>query len=448
MRALPTGVVTFLLTDIEGSTRLWEAEHDAMAEALVRHDSIVNACVRRLNGHVVKSKGEGDSVFAVFRYARDAVNAALVLQCALAAEHWTTSRPIRVRMAIHTGQVELRGGDYYGPTVNRCARLRALARGGQVLISGAAARLTEGQLPPDASLTDLGSHTLKDLSAPERVWQLAHPRLASGGDAAAIQPVVQVTVPGSASRAYYLTDHLNHDAEGLTWSERVTRTTSSVAADGSEGRFRCFATPLLAGLLNTLEHGYRNPRLWEAVVESDDPPGSAILMCQQVTIRRQATLPALTGLHVARFAVLCARTACENTRYEEDFDTWASGWLAGDDSSGTVARELAESLERDARPGYEPDLLTLPLPLMLANAARAAMHASKLPWLVGRARDAENSRALACASEAVHTALRMTQLDLGALADQAMPRASATAVAPMRVSAPLPTNRILRALPT
>src|SRR5690242_10706264 len=147
-----------------------------MRQALARHDAIVNACVRRQQGHVVKSKGEGDSVFAVFPHARDAVTAALVIQCALGVERWQTSTPIRVRMAIHTGQIELRDGDYYGPTVNRCARLRALAKGGQVLISSASARLSQGQLPPGASLKDLGSHMLKDLSTPERVWQLAHPR--------------------------------------------------------------------------------------------------------------------------------------------------------------------------------------------------------------------------------------------------------------------------------
>ncbi|TMF03616.1 MAG: adenylate/guanylate cyclase domain-containing protein [Chloroflexi bacterium] len=168
-RALPTGVVTFLLTDIQGSTRLWEHEPDSMRAALVRHDAIVFACVRRLNGHVIKSKGEGDSVFAVFRHVRDAVAAAIVLQCALSAERWVTSAPIRVRMAIHTGQIELRDGDYYGPTVNRCARLRALAEGGQVLLSGVTAQIVRAQLPAGASLTDLGTRQLKDISAPEHV---------------------------------------------------------------------------------------------------------------------------------------------------------------------------------------------------------------------------------------------------------------------------------------
>jgi hypothetical protein len=246
-----------------------------------------------------------------------------------------------------------------------------------------------------------------------------------------------------------LTDHLNHDASGREWGERVTHTSYGVDADGTDTRIRCFASPLLAALLNGLERTYRIPRLWEASVETDAAADSAIVLCSKVTITRQATLPTLSGMHYARFAVLAAQSACEGTRYEEDFVGWAGGWLTGEDSSGAVARELAEGLERDARPGQDPELLTLPLPLMLANAARAAMHASKLSWLVGRARDEESARALACAGEAVRTALRMRQLDLGGLALEAAPRPSSTRpVTPLRVASPLATDRILRALPT
>src|SRR4051812_10201910 len=197
-----------------------------MREALVRHDALVLAYVRRLNGHVVKSKGEGDSVFAVFRHARDAVAAALVLQCALTAERWATSTPIRVRMAIHTGQVELRDGDYYGPTVNRCARLRALAKGGQVLVSGVTAQLTQAQLPPGASLKDLGTQQLKDLSAPERVWQLSHPRLNS---VSATESRTAVAGGQQRKKAYKLTDHMNCTRDGLEWGERVTHDASGMA---------------------------------------------------------------------------------------------------------------------------------------------------------------------------------------------------------------------------
>src|SRR6266566_5905139 len=185
--ALPNGVVTFLMSDVEGSTRLWERDPEAMRQALQRHDTVLAACIQRYDGHVVKSRGEGDSIFAVFRHVRDAVSAALISECALAVEHWSTTTPLRVRMAIHTGQIELRDGDYYGPTVNRCARLRAMATGGQVLLSGVAAQLTQRQLPGGASLKDLGTHSLKDLAALERVWQLVHPKMPSTSEAASVE---------------------------------------------------------------------------------------------------------------------------------------------------------------------------------------------------------------------------------------------------------------------
>src|SRR4030081_1752400 len=190
-RALPNGGVTFLMTDVEGSTRLWERDPEATRQAPQRHDTVLAACIQRFNGHVVKSRGEGDSIFAVFRHVRDAVSAALIAQCALAVERWATATPLRVRMAIHTGQIELREGDYYGPTVNRCARLRALANGGQVLLSGVTAKLSQGQLPGGASLSDLGTHPLKDLAAPERIWQLSHPQM----------PAVMEAAPGDTQGA-------------------------------------------------------------------------------------------------------------------------------------------------------------------------------------------------------------------------------------------------------
>jgi class 3 adenylate cyclase len=437
--ALPTGVVTFLLTDIEGSTRLWEREPDAMREALVRHDALVLAYVRRLNGHVVKSKGEGDSVFAVFRHARDAVAAALVLQCALTAERWATSTPIRVRMAIHTGQIQLRDGDYYGPTVNRCARLRALAKGGQVLLSGVVAQLTRDQLPSGASLQDLGTQQLKDLSAPERVWQLTHPKLAAD----AIQ-VVRTPI-AATQRVYKLTDHLNRTPDGRQWGEQVKHTATGLSPEDNDGTIRCYGSPSVAALLNPLYERFHLPRLWEATVDPEPGPGEAVVDCHEVTTTRQAPLPNLTAQHHARFAVLCARAAYAGGAREAQFNAWADGWLAGHDSSGVDARALADELEAEAHRGVS---LTHPEELMAANAARAAAQASKLSWLAGRARDQENTRAIELASEAVRTALRITRLDLLALAEQASPR-PVSPVPPLRGSAwPVTRNRILRALPT
>ncbi|MDQ3928632.1 MAG: tetratricopeptide repeat protein [Chloroflexota bacterium] len=169
---LPTGTVTFLFTDIESSTALWETDPAAMRAALQRHDALVEATVARHHGTLVRPRGEGDSRFAVFARATDAVGAAAALQQALAAEPWSTPSPLRVRMALHTGEVDLREGDYYGSAVNRCARLRGVAHGRQTLISLATQELVRDQLPPGVELRDLGAHRLKDLQRPERLFQL------------------------------------------------------------------------------------------------------------------------------------------------------------------------------------------------------------------------------------------------------------------------------------
>jgi predicted ATPase/class 3 adenylate cyclase len=165
------GTITFLLTDIEGSTRNWEAGEAEMRQALARHDALLARIIDEHRGQVLTERGEGDSFFALFPVASDAVAAALDLQRALAREAWPERAPIRVRIAIHTGEA---GPDHRGPEVNRCARLRGIAHGGQVLLSAPTATLVRGRLPAGASLEDLGPHRLRDLAIPERVFQLAH----------------------------------------------------------------------------------------------------------------------------------------------------------------------------------------------------------------------------------------------------------------------------------
>ena len=172
MLKLPTGTVTFLFTDVEGSTAHWEQHRDAMRQALMRHDALVEQVVAEHDGHVVRPRGEGDSRFAVFARATDAIAAAATLQQALYAEQWPTPTPLRVRMAVHTGEADLREGDYYGSAVNRCARLRAVAHGGQTLLSLATEQMVRGQLTRGMDLRDLGAHRLKDLQYPEQVFQL------------------------------------------------------------------------------------------------------------------------------------------------------------------------------------------------------------------------------------------------------------------------------------
>jgi predicted ATPase/class 3 adenylate cyclase len=180
MAELPTGTVTFLFTDIEGSTRLWEQHPQPMRLALARHDACLTAAIESNHGHVFKTVG--DAFCAAFTTATDALDAAIAAQqnlrslqpSAVASAAWLA---LKVRVALHTGAAEARGGDYFGPALNRIARLLAIAYGGQVLLSGATQELVQDDLPPGASLRELGLHRLRDLQRPEQVYQLLHPDL-------------------------------------------------------------------------------------------------------------------------------------------------------------------------------------------------------------------------------------------------------------------------------
>ena len=175
-RGAPDGTVTFVFTDLEGSTRLWEQHPDAMKWALARHDEILRAAIREHDGYVVKTTGDG--FHAAFASAGDAVRAAVDAQVALGREDWGPSpEPLLVRIGIHTGPAEQRDGDYYGPTLNRAARLMAAAHGGQVVVSLATEELARDQVGDGVSLLDLGEHRLRDVPRPERVYQVVHPEL-------------------------------------------------------------------------------------------------------------------------------------------------------------------------------------------------------------------------------------------------------------------------------
>ncbi len=168
---VPTGTVTLLLADVEGSTRLWETQPAEMTAAVARLNQAVSEIIATHDGVRPVEQGEGDSFVAAFPRASDAVAAALQMQRAPLA-------PIRLRIGVHTGEVQLRDeGNYAGPTINRTARLRDLGHGGQTLLSGTSADLLADRLPAGAWLTDLGTHALRDLPRPERVMQLCHPDL-------------------------------------------------------------------------------------------------------------------------------------------------------------------------------------------------------------------------------------------------------------------------------
>ena len=168
-------VLAFLFTDIEGSTRRWESHPDAMRTALARHDALVRAAVARTGGRVFKAIG--DAFCAAYPTAREAVDGALAIQRALAAENWGAPGPLRVRAAIHSGAAEPRDDDYFGPALNRVARLLSAGHGGQTLLSRAAADAVADVLPDGAVLRDLGERRLKDLARPERIFSLAVPDL-------------------------------------------------------------------------------------------------------------------------------------------------------------------------------------------------------------------------------------------------------------------------------
>ncbi len=173
MEPIPSGTVTFAFTDIESSTQSWERDRAEMQRAVRRHDAVLREAIARHGGYVFKTVG--DAFCAAFSLPANAVAAMLEAQRGLAAEDFSALDGLRVRAAIHTGTADEREGDYFGPAVNRVARLLAIGHGGQILVSGVTAALVHGDLPPQSSLADLGDHRLKDLAQPERVYELKAP---------------------------------------------------------------------------------------------------------------------------------------------------------------------------------------------------------------------------------------------------------------------------------
>ncbi|HEY3485210.1 MAG TPA: adenylate/guanylate cyclase domain-containing protein, partial [Ilumatobacteraceae bacterium] len=169
--------MTFVLTDVVGSSELWEAVPDAMSVALARCDEIIAEAVAAAGGLLLKTKGEGDSTFSVFARASDGVRAAYQMQRALLAESWAADATIRVRAAVHSGEAVERDGDYFGPAVNLVARLRGAAQGGQVLASATTAEIVRRSLPPGCDLVEVGPLELRGITDPVSAWALTSPDL-------------------------------------------------------------------------------------------------------------------------------------------------------------------------------------------------------------------------------------------------------------------------------
>lgn len=214
---LPTGTVTFLFSDIEGSTQLWDRHPQGMRAALSRHDALLRQCVTEHGGRLVKTTGDG--AYAVFERAVDAVKAAIRAQLILQSETWPETQPDRLlaRMGIHTGEADMREGDYHGMAVNRAARVMSAGHGGQILLSAVTADLCEQGLPNGVALRDLGDHQLKGLARTERIYQLINPGLMdefpplrSLGEFIVNLPVPATSFIGRPSEVHQIVDRLNN----------------------------------------------------------------------------------------------------------------------------------------------------------------------------------------------------------------------------------------------
>jgi predicted ATPase/class 3 adenylate cyclase/tetratricopeptide (TPR) repeat protein len=177
MGSLPSGTVTFLFTDIEGSTKLWEQSPKAMKSALAKHDSILKEVVESNNGQIIKTTGDG--IHAVFSTAIDAISASLEAQRTFQTSEVleTSDVSLRIRMGLHTGEAALRDDDYYGGVLNRAARIMSIGHGGQILLSETTLQIAREHLSSDVSALDLGQHHLKGLSKAERIFQISTPFL-------------------------------------------------------------------------------------------------------------------------------------------------------------------------------------------------------------------------------------------------------------------------------
>jgi WD40 repeat protein/class 3 adenylate cyclase len=267
---LPTGVLTFCLSDIEGSTQTWERDAVSMALALVRHDEIIAATVESHGGRFLQSMGEGDSTVSVFSAAEHAVRAAIDCQQRLGSEVWPGDLAISVRMALHTGEADHRGSDYFGPTLSVGARVRGLADGHQVFLSGTTAALVADTLPDGAGLVELGPHQLRGVRDPVPVFAIA----AAGVDS----PPSPSACPYQGLLAFGVDDSARFfgRAEVVADLSERARRSGFVALVGSSGSGK--SSILRAGLVPAFGEG-------TIVTPGEHPPpitdGAALLVVDQ-----------------------------------------------------------------------------------------------------------------------------------------------------------------------
>lgn len=279
-----TGTVTFFFTDVEGSTQRWERDRAAMSTALRRHDALITDAILANGGEVFKTVG--DAFHAVFSTAPQAVAAAIDAQRALVVEDFSSVGGAPVRMALHSGIAETREGDYFGPAVNRVARLLAIGHGGQILVSSATTELLQGEMPADASLRDLGAHRLKDLARPEHVYQLVAPELPFEFPPLHSLDALPNNLPQQLS-SFVGRDEDISEIKSLLHANRLV----TLCGSGGAGKTRC-AIQVGAELLETVSDGVWLTEL--APIADGALVASAI--AQALGVRESPTVPLLETL--------------------------------------------------------------------------------------------------------------------------------------------------------
>jgi predicted ATPase/class 3 adenylate cyclase len=284
---LPAGTVTFLLTDIEGSTRLWESVPEAMEVALERHNRLLTEVIEGHGGVVVTSRGEGDSFFAVFPSAAAAVEAAGDCQLRLGGETWPAGTMLRVRMGLHTGEARAQGSDRidHAP-INRCARVRAAGHGGQVLVTQTTRDLAGGRLGGGFGLQRLGEFRLRDLAEPELIYQLTHP------DLPADFPPIRTLAERTSNLPVQVSSFIGRERE-LAEVRALAETSRLVTLTGAGGCGKTrLSLQLAAGLLDGSGDGVWLVELAAVSDEQAVAPG----ICQTLGIARQPGRPAVEAL--------------------------------------------------------------------------------------------------------------------------------------------------------
>ena len=247
MSKLPSGTVTFLFTDIEGSTRWWEGHPTWMAGAFARQEAILRTTVASYGGYVYKMIGDAFQV--AFATALEALNAAIDAQCTLQAEPWGEFGPLRVRMALHTGVTEERVGDYVGPVLNRLGRLLSVSRGGQILLTQSTCELVRDALPDHVNLRDLGIHRLKDLIRPEHIYQATAPGLLTEFPA----PITLENYPNNLP--IQLTTFIGRETEIVAVKQALeSHRLVTLTGSGGTGKTR-LSLQVAADLLDQFQHG-------------------------------------------------------------------------------------------------------------------------------------------------------------------------------------------------